>query len=243
MTQASDEWSTPETSPSANELLGRIRSMSREEPDEEQLIAGDAESMEACRAGGTPTTAPVGWRSRERLLPVVQVGFAVAVSISVIVIVTRFASDLEQIGSWGYLGPFVIQLLNSATVLLPAPGHAYVFAVSASLNPLLVGAVGAIGASLGEITSYVAGAGGASMMNRSSWYRRMAALTERRRGWAIFLFAATPLPFDVAGIWAGATRYPLWRFLAIVTCGKLILVTMVALAGHYGLPMIGDLFA
>ena len=217
--------------------------MSREEPVKEKLIAEDAESLEAGRTVETPTTAQVGWRSRERLLPVIQVGFAIGVSVFVIVIVTRFASDLERIGSWGYLGPFVIQLLNSATVFVPAPGHAYVFAVSPSLNPFLVGAVGAIGASLGEITSYVAGFGGASMMNRSSWYRRMAALTERRRGWAIFLFAATPLPFDVAGIWAGATRYPLLRFLAIVTCGKMILVTTVALAGHYGLPIVGDLFA
>ena len=216
--------------------------MSTQEPREDQLTSRDDQSPDAGGGGGTDPTPPLRRIRREGLMPAIQVGSAIAVSIAVIVIVTRFASNLERIGSWGYIGPFVIQLLNSATVFVPAPGHAYVFAVSASLNPLLVGVVGAIGASLGEITSYVAGVGGASMLNRSSWYRRMAAVTERRRGLAILLFAATPLPFDVAGIWAGTTRYPLWRFMAVVACGKLILVTAVALAGHYGLPIVSDLF-
>ena len=68
----------------------------------------------------------------------------------------------------------------------------------------------------------------------------------RWRGLAIFAFAATPLPFDIAGIWAGAIRYPIARFLVIVFCGKLILVTAIAIAGYYGvdflesLPIIGD---
>ena len=216
--------------------------MRNQEPGEDQLTSRDDQSPDAGGAGGTDPTPPLRRTRREGLMPAIQVGSAIAVSIAVIVIVTRFASNLERIGSGGYIGSFVIQLLNSATVFVPTPGHAYVFAVSASLNPLLVGVVGAIGASLGEITSYVAGVGGASMLNRSSWYRRMAAVTERRRGLAIFLFAATPLPFDVAGIWAGTTRYPLWRFMAVVACGKLILVTAVALAGHYGLPIVSDLF-
>ena len=216
--------------------------MSTQEPREDQLTSRDDQSPDAGGGGGTDQTPPLRRIRREGLMPAIQVGSAIAVSIAVIIIVTRFASNLERIGSWGYIGPFIIQLLNSATVFVLAPGHAYVFAVSASLNPLLVGVVGAIGASLGEITSYVAGVGGASMLNRSSWYRRMAAVTERRRGLAILLFAATPLPFDVAGIWAGTTRYPLWRFMAVVACGKLILVTAVALAGHYGLPIVSDLF-
>ena len=69
---------------------------------------------------------------------------------------------------------------------------------------------------------------------------------ERWRGLAIFAFAATPLPFDIAGIWAGAIRYPLARFLLIVFGGKLILVTAIALAGYYSidflqnLPFVGD---
>ncbi len=216
--------------------------MSNQGRGEDHLTLGDQQSPDAGGTGGTDSTQPLRRLGSVRLLPAIQVGSAIAVSIAVIIIVTRFAGNLERIGSWGYIGTFVIQLLNSATVFVPAPGHAYVFAVSPSLNPLLVGVVGAIGASLGEITSYVAGAGGASMLNRNSWYRRMAAVTERWQGLAIFLFAATPLPFDVAGIWAGTTRYPLWRFMAVVACGKLILVTAVALAGHYGLPIVSDLF-
>ena len=217
--------------------------MSTEGPIEDQLTPGDDQFVEAGGTGGAAPTPPQRRTRRESLMPAIQVGSAIVVSIVIIVIVTRFAGNLERIGSWGYIGPFVIELLNSATVFVPTPGHAFIFAVSPTLNPFLVGVIGAIGASLGEITSYVGGVGGASMLKRNSWYQRMTALTERRRGFAIFLFAATPLPFDVAGVWAGTTRYPLWRFMALVACGKLILVMAVALAGHYGLPMVGDLFA
>ena len=58
--------------------------------------------------------------------------------------------------------------------------------------------------------------------------------------------AATHLLFDIAGVWAGAIRYPLGRFLLIVVAGKLILVTAIAIAGYYGvdfienLPLVGD---
>lgn len=48
-------------------------------------------------------------------------------------------------------------------------------------------------------------------------------------------FAVLPIPFDVAGIWAGTTRYPLWRFLVFVMAGKFVKVAAVALAGYYGI--------
>ncbi len=50
---------------------------------------------------------------------------------------------------------------------------------------------------------------------------------------ALFTFALMPIPFDVAGVWAGTMRYPLWRFLVFVTPGKVLKVTSVALAGSY----------
>ena len=190
---------------------------------------------------------PAGELQRKRLIPILQVSAALVVSIAVVVLLIRYASFVEGLGEWGYAGVFLLQLINSATVvLLPVPGHAVIFAVSGTLNPLLIGLFGAIGAALGEMTAYMAGRGGSSMVDGSKWYKRLETMGTRWRGLAIFAFAATPLPFDIAGIWAGAIRYPIARFLVIVFGGKLILVTAIAIAGYYGvdflesLPIIGD---
>lgn len=181
-------------------------------------------------------------RRENRLVGALQVGGALVVSIAVVVLLIRYASFIEALGDWGYFGVFLLQLINSATVVLfPVPGHAVIFAVSGTLNPLLIGLFGAAGAALGEITAYMAGRGGSSMVDGSRWYKRLETMGERWRGWAIFVFAATPLPFDIAGVWAGAIRYPLGRFLLIVAAGKLILVTAIAIAGYYGVNVIQDL--
>ena len=181
-------------------------------------------------------------RRENRLVGALQVGGALVVSIAVVVLLIRYASFIEALGDWGYFGVFLLQLINSATVVLfPVPGHAVIFAVSGTLNPFLIGVFGAAGAALGEITAYMAGRGGSSMVDGSKWYKRLETMGERWRGWAIFIFAATPLPFDIAGVWAGAIRYPLGRFLLIVAAGKLILVTAIAIAGYYGVDIIQDL--
>ncbi len=194
------------------------------------------------------TAASQGAQRREnRLVAAVQLGGALLVSLAVVVLLIRYASFIEGLGDWGYIGIFLFQLINSATVVLfPVPGHAIIFAVSGTLNPFLIGLFGAAGAALGEITAYMAGRGGSSLVDESKWYKRLESMGTRWRGWAIFVFAATPLPFDFAGVWAGAIRYPLGHFLLIVAVGKLILVTAIAIAGYYGvdfienLPLVGD---
>jgi hypothetical protein len=63
-------------------------------------------------------------------------------------------------------------------------------------------------------------------------------MTARRGGGVFFAFAALPVPFDMAGVWAGTVRYPLyplWRFAVYVTLGKVIKVIAFALVGHYGI--------
>ena len=141
-----------------------------------------------------PVNEPAAESQRNRLIPILQVGAALVVSIAVVVLLIRYASFVEGLGEWGYAGVFLLQLINSATVvLLPVPGHAVIFAVSGTLNPLLIGLVGAIGAALGEMTAYMAGRGGSSMVDGSKWYKRLETMGTRWRGLAIFAFAATPL--------------------------------------------------
>ena len=193
---------------------------------------------------GTDPPAQAAPRTRSLRWSVLQIGAALSLSILVAVILIRFGDTISRLGDWGYLGIFVIQVMNSATIVLPAPGHAYTFAIAASLSPLLVGLIGGFGAGLGELTGYALGAGGRDILAGGRLYRRMLALAERRGGGvALFLFAALPVPFDVAGIWAGTTRYPIRRFLLYVIMGKIVKVTGIAIIGFYSVPWLARVLA
>ena len=114
------------------------------------------------------------------------------------------------------------------------------FALGATLNPVLVGLAGATGGIIGEMTGFIVGYGGRKMVQRRGQIYARAENWMRRWGaWAIFAFAAVPLPvFDVAGLAAGALRYPLWRFLLIGWVGKSIKYVILVLVGAQGWEVI-----
>jgi membrane protein DedA with SNARE-associated domain len=138
---------------------------------------------------------------------------------------------------WGYLGIFAISLVSSASIFLPLPSFAIVFAAGAVLNPLLVGISAGIGCAIGELTGYVIGFGGKRALNKK--YRK---LLDRTEAWAekhglfavVMLFAATPLPDDIIGIVGGALGYSIKKFFIASLIGKLALNLALAFAGFYG---------
>ena len=77
-----------------------------------------------------------------------------------------FGDQLVDLRGYGYLGVFLISLLGNATVILPVPSLAVVFAGGGVLNPLLVGLVAGVGEPLGELTGYLAGYGGSAVIDR-----------------------------------------------------------------------------
>ena len=197
----------------------------------------DASNAAAAGFGRDVAAHPTLLRTGLRMGAVL--GFSVAITLVLI-----YASDfLTRVGSWGYLGVFLVQVLNSATILFPTPGHAYTFAVAGSLNPVVIGIVGGLGAGIGELTGYLLGATGRHMVAGGRWYARFSAVANRWSWAALFGIAALPLPFDIAGVWAGAYRYPVWRFLALVAAGKVVKVTLIAGAGYYSVPYLLRLIA
>lgn len=165
-----------------------------------------------------------------------RMGAVFGFSTAVLFVLIYSADVMTRIGNWGYLGIFFVQMMNSVTILLPAPGHAYTFTIANSLNPLIIGVIGGLGAGIGELTGYLLGASGRHVLTSGRWYARFDTIANRWASPAIFTIAALPLPFDVAGVWAGAARYPVWKFLALVTAGKVIKVTLIAGAGYYSVP-------
>ncbi len=147
----------------------------------------------------------------------------------------QYRDAVNGLGPWRYAGVFLAELGNSAAVLFPTPGPAITLSMALVLNPLLVGVIGGVGATLGELTGYYLGARGGKMLEGGRIYRRFNSLAGRRIGLALFTFSLMPLPFDFAGLWAGTTRYPVTRFLAAIVVGKIVRVTVVSYAASYGL--------
>ena len=141
-------------------------------------------------------------------------------------------SRVGELRHLGYAGIFIISLISSATVFVPLPGFAVVFAMGAFLNPVLVGVAAGIGSGLGEITGYLAGYAGHDAMMRTSVFRQHKGGIEKYGPLAIFALAFVPNPaFDVAGMAAGAIRMPLWKFVIATIAGKTLRFVLLAYAG------------
>ena len=176
-----------------------------------------------------------------RIITALQITALIAASLGLALLMIRFSAVLASLGPWGYVGVAAAEFGNSAMLLIPTPASAYTFAMGGVLNPFIVGAIGGVFSTLGELIGYYLGKrGGSSLANKPS-AQKICAWTDRWGGMALFTCAVLPVPFDVAGVWAGAARYPLTRFIPVVLLGKLIKITSIALAGYFGLEALAGI--
>ena len=160
----------------------------------------------------------VRWSSRENLLRL-GVFLAVAGAVGAAFLL----QDRLTLSQVGYAGIGLAALIASAGLILPVPALAAVCAAGAFLDPLLIGLVAGVAETVGELTGYFLGYSGRGVVSRGRLYRRLEGWM-RQRGW-LLLFAVSLVPnpvFDLVGVTAGALRYPLGSFLAVVLVGKLI---------------------
>ncbi len=132
----------------------------------------------------------------------------------------------------GYAAIFLISLVSSATILLPLPGFAIVFASAPYLNPILLGIAAGLGSGIGEFSGYLAGYAGHNALERTRLFRLHKKQVERYGAPAIFALALIPNPaFDLAGIAAGAVEMKWWKFLLAAIAGKTLRYISLAYAG------------
>jgi uncharacterized membrane protein YdjX (TVP38/TMEM64 family) len=169
----------------------------------------------------------------------------ILVLLGVIAITAYIYSIRERVGQFerfGYPGIFVIALLANATVLLPAPGVAIIYAMGAIFNPFGVGLAAGTGGAIGELSGYLAGFSGQAVIERTDVYNRIKPWVDKYGGWTIMVLSAIPNPFfDVAGIAAGIAKMRLRTFLAFVWVGQLIKMMAFAFAGHYSIAWLTNL--
>jgi membrane protein YqaA with SNARE-associated domain len=151
--------------------------------------------------------------------------------------ILRFSAHLDFLEDYGYLGAFLASLVTTTSIIFPIPGFVIIAAIAASTaNWPLVALASALGSGVGECTSYIAGYGGSAIINpqRYRLYQKAEDWMKRHGSLTIFIFALTPLPFDVAGIAAGALRFPLWKVILAVIAGRLPLTMAGCYLAHKG---------
>ena len=173
------------------------------------------------------------WRGRLALLA----------AIGAIIASTYFVQDLVGVGSLGYGAVALAVLIASGGLVVPVPALLISCTTATVLNPVAIALIAGAAGTLGELTGYFLGYSGSGVLSRRPAYRRVEGWMQRRGWLLLFLLSAVPNPlFDVAGIAAGALRYPLWRFLVAVGIGKTLKFLMVCFACHYSLQGIKTVF-
>lgn len=173
---------------------------------------------------------------------------AVAVAITLVLVLFREEAiglmvTLREQGReeplWAHLVVFAINLVGSGTVILPVPALVAVYVGGSILNPVTVGIVSGAASALGEMTGYLAGYGGQGLVEDHPTYRRMVGWMKRNGFLTILALSIIPNPvFDLAGMAAGALRFPLWLFLSSALIGKSVKMTAVAFGGYYSIHLV-----
>ena len=144
--------------------------------------------------------------------------------------------QLQQLAQYGYAGVFLLSILANATVLLPAPGILFVFAMGGVFNPAFVALAAGAGAALGEFSGYLAGFSGQAIAEKTAVYERLSQWMQRKGPLTILVLAFVPNPiFDVAGMLAGALRMKPQVFLFWCMIGKILKMLLFAYAGSLSL--------
>ncbi|MFC1954860.1 YqaA family protein [Chloroflexota bacterium] len=165
-------------------------------------------------------------------LPLVMLCLVIAVSIFLF-IYRDIVAEFEQ---WGYIGVFLISVVGNATILLPMPGLLLVIVIGTILNPLLVSLIAGLGSAIGELSGYIVGYCGheiAKTNTNNKWFIRADRWMSKQGTLTVFIFAPF-LPLDVAGIIAGAFRFPVWKFLAACFFGKTLLILLMVYSASWG---------
>ncbi len=159
-----------------------------------------------------------------------------------------YQDEVQELTNYGYLGAFVISILGGATIIIPVPMLAVVFALGAAMPDLwhvaLLGVSAALGELVGALTIYMTGHGAGRAISSKSGrmqaaYERMLGLMERRGPLTLFIVASIVNPFFYpAALACGALRFGLKKYIFIVLAGKIIKCMTVVYAGYYGLKSI-----
>jgi uncharacterized membrane protein YdjX (TVP38/TMEM64 family) len=150
-----------------------------------------------------------------------------------------FKEEFESwLGDFAWLAYFIVfgtSLIGNLTIIAPVPFAASIMIAAAGIwNPVLIALFAGIGGTIGELSGYYAGYLGKkiAISENVPWYSRIEQWIQRYGVWTIPFLALQPIiPFDIAGLIAGAAKMPLRRFLPALFVGKLLKYIILVYAG------------
>ena len=169
--------------------------------------------------------------------------FGIVATILMALAVVLYGKELSALQQYGYLGAFIISILGGATIIIPVPMLAIVFALGGVMEyTWLVGLAAALGELIGALTIYMTGHGAGRVLVNSKHgkvqraYEKVLGLMERKGPLTLFIVASVINPFFYpAALAAGVLRFGLKKYIVIVLAGKIIKCMTVVYAGYWGI--------
>jgi membrane protein YqaA with SNARE-associated domain len=165
--------------------------------------------------------------------------------------------DTGHLARYGLLGMLAIAFLSGSVlsmVAVPVPYWLLVFTLPPVLAskfgigaPMVVGLISGVGASLGQLLTFVLGCGGRDMSQKLAYrvskrfYDKAIDLARRHGSLAVFLMSAIINPLHLPMTLAIASlRYPSWKFFVFSLLGNIVKSSFIAFCGYFGLRSLFD---
>src|SRR5258706_14458676 len=171
--------------PTKKTIASKSRSVNPAPPSSENIIIQNIPAKKSDIQSETR-----GSKIRTNILRALALAGVIAITIYIISI-REHVAEFKQ---YGYLGVFFVALLANATVFIPAPGVAIIYAMGAIFNPIYVGLAAGTGGAIGELSGFLAGFSGQAIIENSRVYERIKPWVDKYGGLGIFSFDSNPNP-------------------------------------------------
>jgi membrane protein DedA with SNARE-associated domain len=165
-------------------------------------------------------------------------GLSLAITIALCIFIIQHRNYIGQIASWGYLGCFIINMLASATFVIPGFGPIITFTLGGILHPALVGAVAGIGETAGAVVAYFTGYSGRGLFRTCDTIlqEKTSHILSCHGSKTVFFMASliNPLYYPFAAF-MGMSRFRFTKFLFMTWAGRTIKNMALAYLGYLGL--------
>lgn len=149
--------------------------------------------------------------------------FSIALAYAIEHYIFSLGLEHSRLGFLVYIVIFIVSFaVNLSFIPLPTLVPLMI-AASTAWNPVLIALVASVGACLGETSGYFAGYLGEKIAipETAKYYQSFQRWIKAHGMWAIALLSFQPvLPAEVAGLTAGAARYPFHKYILALWIGK-----------------------